>query len=231
MLLQGKLFSLNSHESIKRFDSNRCFNVFQISNEAILSNPLRELRSIKNGLETCGIAIDHLNVPAVEEFVDEELNNSDKVSPSYLRSKAKKQCIIPHFMSDADTPEERELDEIMYRTSMEVFCDMKSGKAFREDYDWPDLPTTIGEKASGLLMINDPTKLSGHTNSKGNKNKLAAAAAKKVTKNTNTDTAVSKKRKLSATEDANQSELWQQEKRQLQTKPPSRARKLEASNP
>ena len=137
------------------------------SNEAILSNPLRELRSIKKELEeTCGIAIDHLDVPAIEKFVDEDLNNSDILSPSFLRSSKSqaRQCIIPHFRSDATTSEERDLDERLYQVSMEVYCDLKNGKAFHDNYVWPDLPAIIGSKDSELLMINDPSKLSGFTN-------------------------------------------------------------------
>ena len=101
-----------------------------------------------------------MDVPAIEKFVDEDLNNSDKISPSFLRQ----QCIIPHFRSDAATPEERDLDERLYQVSMEVYCDLKNGKAFHDNYVWPDLPAIIGRKASEYLMINDPSKLSGFTN-------------------------------------------------------------------
>jgi hypothetical protein len=117
------------------------------SNEAVLENPLTEVQRISDELTSrCGVpAPPHeLTQEQVDKFVDPNLQHNKK---DVERRNAQKEviadqdgCKVYAFESEATTGSatyEREKD--LYMKAMKVYCDLKSGKAYEEDYEWPEL--------------------------------------------------------------------------------------------
>jgi hypothetical protein len=106
------------------------------SNNAILANPKEELQRICTELSTnCGIVVPH---EMKEEFV------VDFVDPSLHRNKVKTvagfvngECIVPVWTSEAKEERARGREEKLYKTAMQVYCDLGSGAAMRASYKWP----------------------------------------------------------------------------------------------
>lgn len=119
------------------------------TNEAVINDPFNEVQRIKNELtEKCRVMappIYQLSSEIVDEFVDPKLqHNSNKRIAEKEKQGVLKQfgdnCEAKQFESaylkgSANWKAEME----MYLLAMGVYCDLENGKAFRSDYEWPDL--------------------------------------------------------------------------------------------
>jgi hypothetical protein len=120
------------------------------TNEAVLNDPKAEVQRIKNELTTkCNVIpppINEISSDVVDTFVDPKLqhNKKDKetgkeLDPSILRDFGNG-CVARDFKSEYEAKSVNRRAEIeVYLMAMRVYCDLESGEAYREDYEWPDL--------------------------------------------------------------------------------------------
>ena len=120
------------------------------TNEAVFKNPLQEVSRIKNELTLkCHVInppVNELSEDVVNEFVDPKLQHN-----SIERGKKGEKhgillkdfggnCVAREFDSDYDEgSSNRKAGIKMYLMAMKVYCDLKAGKAYLNDYEWPDL--------------------------------------------------------------------------------------------
>lgn len=115
------------------------------SNEEILKNPLKEVQRISDELtRQCNVPKPpkELTTEQVNKFVDTSLQHN-------VKSKFNVGPIIEHHGTDCDVHElvtttettdpKYKLELQWYRMAMKIYCDMKSGVAYQDDYIWPDL--------------------------------------------------------------------------------------------
>jgi hypothetical protein len=114
------------------------------SNNAILNNPLQEVTRIVEELtKTCGVAPppSHISPEICKEFVDPELQQQKMKRQEEQRKVIADYngCLVYDFDSvyKNGTRHNKEVD--MYRKAMRIYCDLENGKAFENDYEWPQL--------------------------------------------------------------------------------------------
>ena len=117
-------------------------------------NPINETRRIRDDLVKCGLPYRWINKSAVKEFVREDLQISLNTAPRDETHTEGQACIIPGFKSEALSQQERAMENKMFKAAMQVYCDMKSRKAFNHDYIWPDLEATEKEINANFTVIN-----------------------------------------------------------------------------
>jgi hypothetical protein len=114
----------------------------------ILENPLKEVQRIADELTSkCGVPAppNRLTQEDVDKFIDPNLEHNKKVreledEEMKILEEHEGGCVVHDFPSDflENSPERKqELD--MYKKAMKVFCDFKSGKAYEQGYEWPEL--------------------------------------------------------------------------------------------
>lgn len=119
------------------------------SNEAVNDDPAKEVQRIKDELTTkCNVIPPPRSVILIEvvnTFVDPKLQHQ-KNGKETRKDKQKKLkdygngCIALDFKSEyKDKSANRRAEVEIYLMAMQVFCDMESGQAYAEDYEWPDL--------------------------------------------------------------------------------------------
>lgn len=115
------------------------------SNEAILANPLTEVQRISDELTSrCGVpaAPRKLVQEDVDKFVDPNLQHNKKQREAEDASKEViadyDGCKVRDYKSDAKK-KDLERERKVYLTAMKIYCDLASGKAYDNDYQWPDL--------------------------------------------------------------------------------------------
>mmetsp|Transcript_31864 Transcript_31864/g.93631 ORF Transcript_31864/g.93631 Transcript_31864/m.93631 type:complete len:598 (-) Transcript_31864:2068-3861(-) len=118
------------------------------SNEAILANPLKEVQRIADELTTkCHVPAppNKLTQEVVDSFIDPKLQHNKQKREAEL---AKHEILVTRGdkceIRDYDSNYEagsthRERETKMYLKAMNLFCDLNSGEAFKEDYEWPSL--------------------------------------------------------------------------------------------
>jgi hypothetical protein len=123
------------------------------SNDAVLADPLTEVHRIADELHTkCGVPEPprKLTQEDVEKFVDPSLQHITKKSSD---GKAKKHyyevvqdfgndCIAHEYITEfkqESNPDEYNRERGLYITAMQIYCALQSGKAFKDDYEWPEL--------------------------------------------------------------------------------------------
>jgi hypothetical protein len=118
------------------------------SNEAILANPLKEVQRIADELTSkCHVPAppNKLTQQVVDSFVDPKLQHNKKKREAELTTHEilvtrGDSCEIRDYDSKYEAGSmHRERETKMYLKAMNVFCDLKSGEAFKEDYEWPSL--------------------------------------------------------------------------------------------
>ena len=121
------------------------------SNEAILANPKKEVERIKNELVTkCNVISPpkhELSADVVDSFVDPKLQHNKQ--DQGIEQNAQELgilkdfgngCIARDFKSEYDERSAKRKAELdIYVIAMRVFCDLNSGRAYRDRYSWPDL--------------------------------------------------------------------------------------------
>lgn len=114
------------------------------SNEAILENPLVEIQRMSDELTSkCGVPKppEKLTQEAVDRFVDPKLQHNKKDESGGKKEIANYDgCSIKDYESDTKpgTAEYRR-EHDLYHMAMKIYCDFKSGKAYKDDYEWPSL--------------------------------------------------------------------------------------------
>eukprot|EP00538_Stauroneis_constricta_P002313 CAMPEP_0119545898 /NCGR_PEP_ID=MMETSP1352-20130426/516_1 /TAXON_ID=265584 /ORGANISM="Stauroneis constricta, Strain CCMP1120" /LENGTH=487 /DNA_ID=CAMNT_0007590517 /DNA_START=115 /DNA_END=1578 /DNA_ORIENTATION=+ len=119
------------------------------SNNAVLADPLNEVQRISDELTSkCGVPAPPRSVTLedVEKFVDPNLQHNKKendekaaklpVIATYNDGK----CVVHDFESDTKegTPTAAR-EQKLYGQAMRIYCDFESGKAYEDDYQWPQL--------------------------------------------------------------------------------------------
>ena len=119
------------------------------TNEAVFNDPKTEVQRIKNELTTkCNVIpppIDEISSEVINKFVDPKLQHNKKVKEAGQQDHAILKdfgngCVARDFKSEYEEKSVNRRAEIdMYLIAMRVFCDLESGRAYAEDYTWPDL--------------------------------------------------------------------------------------------
>ena len=113
------------------------------SNEALMTDTMNELKSIGEGLRKCGVPPPtNASKSIVETFVDPSMHldttkylKTDKIIDQHG------DCIVYDYVSSGDSAHAHQPLELnLYKVSMKIFCDLKSGAAYKPDYVWPKLP-------------------------------------------------------------------------------------------
>jgi hypothetical protein len=109
---------------------------YEPSNEAVMKDPTLEIIRSREELIKCGLPQRTIKADAIEEFFNEEFMHS---TSSKGKDVHPTDCEIPLFRSSLVNPEAKKAEEEVFKVAMRVFCDLKSGEAFRDDYDWPTI--------------------------------------------------------------------------------------------
>lgn len=119
------------------------------SNDAILADPLGEVQRIATELTTkCGVPATDKTISQedVDKFIDPNMQHGKKEMGAGAASKAIIEsvdgCDIPEY--DSDYPEDgpdRHRERELYLVSMRIHCAFKSGKAYEDNFEWPEIPT------------------------------------------------------------------------------------------
>mmetsp|Transcript_4816 Transcript_4816/g.7119 ORF Transcript_4816/g.7119 Transcript_4816/m.7119 type:complete len:182 (+) Transcript_4816:2-547(+) len=114
------------------------------SNDAILQNHTQEISRIGNELVRCGLPPKSLNVTAMNIFLNKEFMHSNATALSTSAKKSSSSlsnstCWIPSLQTVIKRRKAESDEEEIYKTAMNIFCDLQSGKAFQDDYIWPIL--------------------------------------------------------------------------------------------
>jgi len=115
------------------------------SNEAVIRDPVSEISRINEELTKCGLPSRPLNATALLDFFHADImhvsenNNNQKKNDATTNNE--EDCIIPPLESGLLITENN-LQNV-YMKAMTVFCDLKNGKAFKENYVWPLLPSVV----------------------------------------------------------------------------------------
>lgn len=118
------------------------------SNEAVLANPLEEVRRLATELTTkCGVPAPPktLTQDDVDKFIDPGLQHNKKERDAKEASQPiiatyGKDCVVRDYESSEkwDSPAGKR-ERSLYLKAMKIYCDLKSGAAYEEDYQWPAL--------------------------------------------------------------------------------------------
>ena len=118
------------------------------SNEAVLANPLEEVRRLANELTTrCGVPAPPktLTQDDVEKFIDPNLQhnkqerNAKEASQPIITTHGD-DCVVREYETSEklDSPAGKR-ERSLYLAAMKIYCDFKSGAAYKGDYQWPEL--------------------------------------------------------------------------------------------
>lgn len=141
-LLRGLKLWLSYNEAAVKNSSDLC--VVRSSNNDVLKDPLNATKKISNELTTkCGVPAppSEITQDIVDGFVDPTLqHNKNKLEKKNAGKK-----VLKTFNGDCDVYEfnskllgsKKEKEKEIYLKAMKVYCDLESGDAYAEDYEWP----------------------------------------------------------------------------------------------
>ena len=122
--------------------------IVRTTNTAVIANPLKELQRISDEMTSkCGVPLPPhpVSQEEINKFIDPTLqhhnaksNNEKEVIKTYNDGT----CIAYDYESkykDRYTPEQLEEEREIYLKAMKIYCDLESGKAYEDDYEWPDI--------------------------------------------------------------------------------------------
>eukprot|EP00985_Skeletonema_marinoi_P001657 scaffold668_cov124-Skeletonema_marinoi.AAC.4 len=129
-------------------NSARLCRVFS-TNEAVMTDPAREVQRIKNQLtDTCNVIPPPKSLmpqEVVDSFIDPNLQHNSKER----RNEEKTSSILKDFGDGCVAKEfdreykkgsdNYEAETQIFLMAMQIFCDFENGKAYEADYEWPDL--------------------------------------------------------------------------------------------
>jgi len=110
------------------------------SNERILGDPLMEIERVLGELvKRCGVVVprpDGTDATVAADFVDPSLSRQHADPGDLIRDHGGG-CEVRAYKGLPDDDETADGERAWYLRAMELFCNMKSGAAFQEDYAWP----------------------------------------------------------------------------------------------
>lgn len=114
------------------------------SNNLIVKSPMGELSRINDELTVkCGVPappISEISQEVIDSFIDPHLQHHKEVEKAVVKDFGN-DCLAREFNSDyAEGTPDREAEHVMYLAAMELYCDLESGKAYRDDYEWLSIP-------------------------------------------------------------------------------------------
>ena len=165
-----------SHRFLKTFVASHYLWLYS-SNEVLLTNSTDEMKRIEEEMKECGLrAVNTPDYTKVDEFVRRKFRASETGDDDT------QECIIPPYVTSGPNSTDSRLqhaqEERYYASAMTVFCDMKSGKAFGEDYVWPTIPRDDDE-TDDVLSAGRGEKIDNNSNNRQDKaqqQRLATAA-------------------------------------------------------
>lgn len=111
------------------------------SNKSLMTDAKNEIRRIGEGLAKCGLhPPKDVQKAVVDDFVDPNLrlDNSHLFTGEEIERHGT--CIVLNFHSkNKEGSAERNLQLGLYKIAMKIYCDLKSGAAYKNDYIWPQL--------------------------------------------------------------------------------------------
>jgi hypothetical protein len=115
------------------------------SNDAVLADPLNETKRVSEELTTkCGVPAPpfELTEQKVSKFVDTSLQHNKKKLGEDLPVIAEHgDCKVHELITKTEVGSPYyDLEKALYLTAMKLYCDMGSGAAYKDDYEWPTLP-------------------------------------------------------------------------------------------
>ncbi len=114
------------------------------SNEKMLANPRVEVERISYELtHKCNVPPPQrkLSQEDVDVFVDPKLQHEKKKKKNlHGILEQHGDCVVPKYDSSHEQGSAEQVqEEKFYRKAMKIFCDLNSGAAYSEDYEWPSL--------------------------------------------------------------------------------------------
>lgn len=117
------------------------------SNVAVLSNPFAETQRIVHELtHNCGVPTPPMEITQdiVEDFVDPNLQHNKRKNDEESNKKVletRGDCQIQDYDSLLEESDRamRKKEMNMYLIAMRIYCDFQSGKAYSDDYEWPEV--------------------------------------------------------------------------------------------
>mmetsp|Transcript_29800 Transcript_29800/g.70857 ORF Transcript_29800/g.70857 Transcript_29800/m.70857 type:complete len:375 (+) Transcript_29800:174-1298(+) len=114
------------------------------SNNAIFKSPLEELLRIHDELTVkCHVMpppVPEISHEVIDSFIDPHLQHQKGFGGAVVKDFGDG-CLARAFSSDyAEGTVERDAENSMYLAAMEFYCDLESGKAYRDDYEWLSIP-------------------------------------------------------------------------------------------
>jgi hypothetical protein len=113
-------------------------------NTAVLENPVKETQRIADELTSkCGVVAPPsvITQEDVDEFVDPNLIHNKKQKSTkdqrVLHEYNDGDCKVHEYKSELKDGPAKEREAQLYEWAMKVYCDLESGKAHEDDYEWP----------------------------------------------------------------------------------------------
>lgn len=113
-------------------------------NTAVLENPLKETQRIADELTSkCGVVAPPRAITKedVDKFVDPNLQHNKKLKEAknqrVLHEYNNGDCKVLEYKSDLEDGIAKQREGQLYEWAMKIYCDLESGKAHEEDYEWP----------------------------------------------------------------------------------------------
>jgi hypothetical protein len=115
------------------------------SNEEVLKNPMKEVQRVSDELtRQCQVPKppNVLTTEQVNKFVDTTLqhNTKSKYNDGPIIERHGTDCDVHELVTTTErTNPKYDLERKLYRLAMKMYCDLKSGAAYKVEYIWPDL--------------------------------------------------------------------------------------------
>lgn len=132
--------------NMRAIQNSRGLCIVRTSNAAVVANPPEELQRISDELTNkCGVIAPATRVKQTEiaKFIDPKLQHHNAKAndeQEVLETHNDGTCVVHSYesMRKKYTPAYKQERKI-YLQAMKIFCDFQSGKAYEEDYEWPDM--------------------------------------------------------------------------------------------
>jgi len=147
--------------------------IVRTSNVALLADPMGELVRISKELtDRCDLPRPKKPVSQkeIDDFLDRDLQHHDAAAGDETK---KKKILAVHndgtcpvyeyhpkeavVVVEKNPTPEFEMERRRYLAAMRIYCDLESGKAYLEDYEWPD-PKDPGEKTTSNAKTTSKAK-------------------------------------------------------------------------
>jgi hypothetical protein len=115
------------------------------SNEEVLKRPLEEVQRVADELTSkCQVPKPPqvLTVEQVNKFVDTSLQHNKKAADTgrSVIATHHEHCVVYELETETDPLDPQYLlEQQWYKMAMQMYCDMKEGVAYKDDYQWPQL--------------------------------------------------------------------------------------------